>query len=263
MRFKTFLEASIKPYEREDKELDELLEIIQKQCSQAVSGGRIYRGSKSHLPSGIFNPSSGKRKSANTSNYYTMLLDSNPKNAKWPKRSESFIATTHLETASNYARGTLLVLFPFNGTDIGVVNEPDLWDTKLDLGHDLKEQPQIVDMNINWTIIFEELGREVTPHNIPTMDELISYLKGADPIKLCKALQEVDLLNRRTDESEFKGIAKEFIKQIPIAYSYKSLGCDIMKPNHYTMDENSELWFSGKCVGLTFEDYKKVEDELS
>lgn len=260
--FKTFLEAQVKPYEHEEKELSELVALIKTHCSDSVDGQRIFRGSKSELKNGIFNPSSGERKSQNTANYYTKLVDSNPKNSKFPKRSQSFIATTREKTANVYGRGSVMVLFPYDGTAIGVVNSADFWDTETRFSPPF-EIEHIVEMNGSWRMILQELGWEVSPDNIPELAELISFLKKSDPTKLCNALMDAELLSfaEFNKPENHKKLANKFISDVPKVYSYKSLGCTLTTPGKLD-NEHSEVWFSGKCIGIRTQDFEEIKGEL-
>lgn len=260
--FKTFLEAQLKPYEHEEKELSELVALIKTHCSDSLNGQRIFRGSKSILKNGIFNPESGERKSQNTSNYYTKLVDSNPKNSKFPKRSKSFIATTRQRTAEIYGQGSAMALFPYNGTAIGVVNSADFWDTKTHFGAPF-EIELIAAMNGSLKMILQELGWEVSPDNIPELAELISFLKKSDPTKLCNALMDAELLSFEEFKKpeNHKKLASKFINDLPTVYSYKSLGCTLTTPGKLD-NEHSEVWFSGKCIGIHIQEYDQIKEEL-
>ena len=65
------------------------------------------------------------RKSANTSNYYTLIMDNSRKWSKYPKRSQSLICSID-KNINNIWAATYLVL-PKNGAKIGECSGPDLW----------------------------------------------------------------------------------------------------------------------------------------
>ena len=67
------------------------------------------------------------RKSANTENYYTLLIDNSPKWIKYPKRSESFICSSTENNASGY--GTVYLVLPFDNTKIAICPENDFWNS--------------------------------------------------------------------------------------------------------------------------------------
>lgn len=99
----------------------------------AYNSAPIYRGmvTRDEDPLYFINPNSQKhepRKSANTSNYYTVLIDSIlPSWKQYPKRSKSIVATTNSSTASGY--GTRYRLFPINDPLIALCPTSDIWES--------------------------------------------------------------------------------------------------------------------------------------
>ena len=65
------------------------------------------------------------RVSANTQNYFTLLMDNLPSWKKYPKRSHSIICATDQENAKSY--GTLYVVIPYDNTNIGIAPDGDIW----------------------------------------------------------------------------------------------------------------------------------------
>lgn len=68
-----------------------------------------------------------KRSSANTHNYYTLLIDSSKKWEHFPKRSRSFICSTGEHSSASY--GKLFYVFPEDNAEIGVCPSNDIWDS--------------------------------------------------------------------------------------------------------------------------------------
>ena len=70
----------------------------------------------------IFSP----RKSANTSNYYTVLFsDILPSWKKFPRRDESWICTTSFNEAVGY--GKVYGVFPLGDPLLGICPKQDMW----------------------------------------------------------------------------------------------------------------------------------------
>ena len=137
--FKKFLEE----VQYDEMDLDAAIKIINTKCKDAFwmihSNTPFYRGDPNvpndveELGFAIADPSKTERKSANTTNYYTVILDNIPSMAEYPKRSKSFICTTSHLKARDFARqSTPYIIIPFDNVDIGVVNSGDLWDMSLD-----------------------------------------------------------------------------------------------------------------------------------
>lgn len=73
-------------------------------------------------------PSKGKtRTSANTKNYYTLIIDNSPMWKSYPKRSRSIICSTDIDTAGVY--GIVYNVYPVNGAEIGVCPDSDIWNS--------------------------------------------------------------------------------------------------------------------------------------
>ena len=89
----------------------------------------IFRGVAGKKDPFLFGDSSAHvRQSANTLNYYTLLMDHILPSWKfYPNRSKSFICSTSIKTAKNY--GKAYTLFPPDGTIVGVADDNDLWNS--------------------------------------------------------------------------------------------------------------------------------------
>ena len=118
---------------------EELKNLLNSDYSEAFSkakqGHIIYRGAKKYDDSSeflglLYTP--GKRISENTSNVYTKLLsDLFPSWQKFPKRSESIVATFSIEKADDYVdiNGMLYIVLPKNGARIGICPKKDIWNS--------------------------------------------------------------------------------------------------------------------------------------
>ncbi len=112
-------------------ELEDVVNIIKTECSDAYNGflrGKcIYRGTSQHGLSVRVNPQNGLRISANGMiNYYTVAMSQSAEFKNFPPRNKSLICSTSMEIANNF--GQEYWVFPVNGTKIGIVNRPDIWD---------------------------------------------------------------------------------------------------------------------------------------
>ena len=258
MRFKTFLEATITGYEKEDHSIDSLIKLLKEHCKDSLHAGaeseqsQIWRGSKSVHKSGIFRPGSGERKSQNTANYYTVLLDTNPLNKGWPLRSKSFICSTLRRRAAAYGgerksetSGTVLALFPFDDVDIGLANSSDIWNLKVKFKkYGLDET--LVSLNNYWERFMATVGEN---NKVPTMPELLKLLRDNEDVI-------DDIFSDDTSS-----LPSYFIAEMEKAYSYKALGCELTNPGEVN-HENSEVWFSGPCVGVTQHDWRAIAEEF-
>ena len=108
--------------------------FIQRYCTTSLDrnkhGFKIYRGRNKNngmniQPHMIINPKQSERKSKNTSNIYTSLIDSSDRWKDYPKRSRSIIATTNKGYAYSYGMPYLVYLI--NGAKIGLCSSDDFW----------------------------------------------------------------------------------------------------------------------------------------
>jgi hypothetical protein len=105
----------------------EAKQLIQDHCQIIIKNNYyIYRGipnnSKYLFGNAVFDP---PRKSANTFNFTTLIIDNSPLWAKYPKRSKSYICSTDKLCAETY--GTLYRVYPFDGANIGICPTRDIW----------------------------------------------------------------------------------------------------------------------------------------
>jgi len=105
--------------------------FLKDHCSTAYNSPfKIYRGMPKNSYSGLLFGNSSKitRKSANTGNYYTELMDNFlPAWNDYPSRSKSFICSTANFTAAEY--GDLYQVYPIGDPIIGICPQRDIWDS--------------------------------------------------------------------------------------------------------------------------------------
>lgn len=129
MSFKNFLTESKKSHYN-DISQEEMIALTNKNVSDS-SKFDIYRGSYywDNNKSYIIDTSKTTRKSANTYNYYTIVIDKILGEKGYPLRSKSIICSNNKEVSSNF--GTLKVIIPFDDALIGIVPEEDIWYVNL------------------------------------------------------------------------------------------------------------------------------------
>jgi len=265
VRFKQFLEARINSYEHEPQDGGQLLDTLRTHCMKSLrtaqAGNMIYRGSRSALKSGVYDPGLGLRKSQNTTNYYTVFLDTNPRNRGFPKRSQSFICSTRKGKAKQYVeKGTLLNIFPYDQTKIGVCDDDDIWGLELHFKGFLKTF-HLVDFNDFWDDLCDDLGK--SPGSLQSLDDAQFMLRSARQEQVIKALHREGLLHGidSVGGPSDREIVDNFITSLPDAYSYKQLRCRVVDPDEIP-EIGSEVWFSGKCVAVTENDMDMVREEF-
>lgn len=110
--------------------MPKIIRTLEENCSDAIQAMRedkfIYKGFGNSRGNFLLtDPTLKERKSANTTNQYTLLLDNLPAWKEYPNRSKSLICTTSSSVAETYGETYLVV--PFNGAKIGVCPDEDVW----------------------------------------------------------------------------------------------------------------------------------------
>lgn len=172
----------------------------------------------------------GTRKSRNTENYYTLLVDNLPAFKGWPKRSKSFITTNSWTLASGYTMGEGMVylVLPINNTKLAYVNQPDIWDAPIHL----------------------------TPTEVVRLLRVNKYFArmGASDIDWNHFRQSLDVAEHSENGADFKFdygyTPNQFFNLVKKNMTPKALGFTLEKIGaRKTLA--SEVWFSGKALFMT------------
>lgn len=246
--FKKFLEAAVtREPAYEVVQADKALEIFETHCKDATwmleENTPFYRGQE--VPSSTLraagylsvDTSATERKSQNTTNYYTVILDNNPACKDFPKRSRSFIATTNRSMADNFAAqadyGRTYIMIPYDDTKIGVCPHDDIWYTSMKLFGVSQT------MN-NFNNDFEMMGLKPT---IASFEKFDTALKDEDG----EAFREFKRAFSKAEQYKDK-----FLETIWQAFSPQNT-----KLEAYTTAtlphglKNREVWVGGKVLLIT------------
>lgn len=194
--------------------------------------------------------SATERKSENTSNYYTVILDNHPDRGDFPKRSRSFIGSTSYQRSKGYlgweSNAHPMVMIPYDDTKIGLVNQEDMWDTVITL---FGSREDIESANSS----FEYMGLKP---NIEDFEKCASRLKQGDS----GALEQ---FRKGFGAHKSEKYAKTFMDEIWKAYSAASTG----HTAHTTKTlprplKKTEVWVGGKVILIDYEMWKKMRAAL-
>ena len=92
----------------------------------------IYRGTRRKESIIFTDPTTEARRSANTFNYYTLLMSSGtlPSWKNWPQRDRSLICSGNVDDAAGYAwYGDPFVVLPIGNPKIAICPAADFWDS--------------------------------------------------------------------------------------------------------------------------------------
>ncbi len=256
MKLAELLEAAVKPIKIKSVSVDKAISVLNEHCKDALwmleKNRPIWRGfipaARPSSSFSIVDLSKSERKSQNTSNYYTILLDENPYNRAegLPKRSKSLICSTDKKYAARY--GPLYAAIPFDGVKIGCVNKKDMWDTKVRL---FRIQDTIDQYNHFFKMLrieqsiesFENFAKQVSKSS-GTLEKCIGkYWYSAKLAKEEKALIQAD-----------------FMDYLFKAYSTKKTKHTIATTATLNQEQNQEVWFSDKCVLVEEDTWERIVD---
>lgn len=265
--FKTFIEAAITPMEKpsESMSMEEIRKLLNTKCSNAwecyEADYRIYRGIKAghNYPTGVYNPSTGERKSRNTSNHYTLFFDTNPANAYWPKRSKSFICSTDYDYAKVY--GMVYSIFPFNNVDIGVCPSSDIWHSGFQYNGEFFDYPEL-----NKIIAGIE---QTTNTKFGSYADFERFLWGVVEGELLEVLSSgvgsgmglADALRWDIEKGHYNH--DDFVDSWLNAYAYEKNDFELVETIDNLVDADSrEVWFSGNCLVIPEHHMDAIEEMM-
>jgi hypothetical protein len=266
LSFKDFLslnEASVgKKPQYQSLEVERAIEELNRHAKDALwmlyENRPLYRGDRSNNIEDIMktgfatvDPSATRRKSENTSNYYTVILDNHPDYKDFPKRSRSFIGTTNLVIAQHYSGlNKPLIMIPYDDVKIGMVNERDIWGVR------------ISPFNHTMSMDFERANRPfkrmgINP-NIKSFEDFDKLLKSGDRFAIENLKKAYDLTNK-----EALKYSKRFMEEIWRAYSPKETGFRVYTtktlPRKYV---DTEVWVGGKVMLIDVDMWDDMRDAL-
>lgn len=244
MRFKEFIREA---KHREDISIEKAVELLEEYCSEAYKhfDEPLWRASKRMTEDAyLVNGEEGNRTSANTQNYYTLIMDHFLPDLGYPKRSKSIILgnTENLEYVEAY--GTVYAIFPYDGVKIGVCEHQDLWHTQIKVGHEENKMklPQLnsrfEEANLDESSYQDFKNSIISAINDKTSDNwIVQGMFGKDPSKVESILRE--------------------------AYSPDSLNLNLATSANIQKydDKGRELWIGGKCIAIKRSTWLRMMDE--
>jgi hypothetical protein len=203
----------------------------------------FYRGMRAGLGFSYVDLTKTKRKSQNTSNWYTTIFDNHPEMKDFPKRSQSMICTTNLVYAKGFGDERYIVL-PVKNAKIGEVGDLDIWEKIIDLFGNLEP---INEMN-DYLAAFVETGLNT---GLDTETDPFELLKQFDA-----QIRDVDSeAYERIQQSDYSELLqnddfrKHFLETILDAYSPSKLQMRACTPATLRHSEkHQEVWFDGGAI---------------
>lgn len=168
---------------------EQALKLIPKfsQAIKSIFDGKLGMGRtvwKKGLEYYLIDPKKSIRRSANTYNYYTLIIDNSKKWSKYPKRSKSIICRSiKVDPHYMYDPENYLVL-PKNNSKIGECPADDFWFSFIELGNSMNELSQTLNRLLNFPRYTDE---ELELNLIDDLPDLKEYDKNYSLFKkACK-----------------------------------------------------------------------------
>ena len=245
------------------------LEIIERECSKSLSKVNetpIYRGANFGFSPVYFGSTEGtSRKSANTQNYYTLIVDNHSNWKGYPKRSQSFICTLSERVALGYGEPCLVL--PFDDANIGICPDYDIWTsfkkslTKLKLNQNFNDlstlnefaRSALMIMNSSPINTYEDVKIEFSKI---TYDSII---KNAEDDTSAEALRFASFYSGELAAlKNFHSLFDMYVQILsPEENDFKhQKASNFSVPNH----KRAELFIEGKCLFLNRNFYKNLKE---
>jgi hypothetical protein len=240
------LRGVIPPYGKGHIDFDEFLE---KKCPIAYNSPiKIYRGVETNSMGYLLKGDSreSERVSANTDNYYTLIVDNIlPEWKKFPKRSRSFICSTSMEISKAF--GKLYRVYPIGDPLIGICQSNDFWTSFQNIN--LESFNYLFKELSDWAGIKPHDDLETTKHIIKVLDEKWNN-KDSYFILHVAVASSLSMENAEVESFE------SFTQLLEWIFDPNRNKLELLKLSQLPkyMVNNHELWFSGPAYFVQIED---------
>lgn len=229
MRFLEFLNESYK----KRITVDDAIELIKDNVHNDLKKP-LYRGMSDGADCMIIDSTYVGRKSANTKNYYTLILDQILKTTKFPLRSKSIICSKAKHIAEDYG-DALYVIFPMKGVKIAAVNEVDIWHTTFKADH---YDGRMLDLNG----FMKDMGISDDSFN-SIVEDLNKMFENDD--KYNSEFPYMLLKKAIDDTKDVKTSLLKLYKTVVDKFTLHDSSSEI--------SGMSECWVEGKCIAIKYE----------
>lgn len=225
----------------DEKECRELLDT---KHSKAFRGrGLIFRGVSGYGKYVYIDPSKAKspRVSANTYNYYTLIMDNSNVWKKYPERSHSLICSTDERYASDFGDGETYSIFPQNNASIGVCPGSDIWGAGFYKDHNFGTIVDHINAIIN-TDVIKAAKADDNYENMVKVFKLIDKKQTEVHVEMKKYYGSS---NEFFDD--FLNSGKTFLNFIEYILNPDRCGFTLVKAGD-SIPKDREVWMSQPCV---------------
>ena len=209
----------------------------------------VYRGTRLDGEYNLVDPSQRERKSANTYNYYTLMIDNFPEWKEFPKRSKSLICTT--DKGYTFTYGVPFIVLPVDEAKFGECPDTDIWDSLrlLNKKYGFYNADQFM-------VILNKLFTIATKKPIETYHNLIEIMQQIAHNGLIKEKIIKELNNDENDyfsQIKIKRFVLHMMKKDNLLTLRKILdpqtnGFQLKNLSNINYFASREVWTSDKCL---------------
>lgn len=249
MKFLEFLNEHTYKLEGFDN-IEEAKNIFYEKCGDMNINDPLWRGMRGTTRCYILSGEHGNRKSINTTNYYTYIIDHFIKKEGngYPLRSNSIIcATNPMRNNLGVYGPKTYAIFPYNNVKIGLLPTHDIWR----LSSDEENKYRMLRLNN----MYEEYGISDKSY-----EEFLSSLK--EYINNYKEHEEDSMLDHIGNDliDIFGTDANKVEDKLEELYGIDNLKIKFItnKDLKDIKNDKRELWISGKCLAIEKTIYEKM-----
>lgn len=254
--------------------MDEAIEIALARCTEwKTYYTDIYRGIASSKPFHVVHPAEHKRRSIQTENYYTLIIDNDPQWSAFPKRSKSIICSTSYTSAKGYSGGgTPYKIIPFDGSQWGICPDSDIWISFMQnykswmyFGNDTDAEGINEILNISYEVVNEKKLDDVSYQKFKRQLSSVQYIDINEldaKIKLMNSADKAFLFDKT-----ILSFAEEFNSSNSTLYEF--VINHVYAPNKFELqsypirvDENKEIWSDTPALMISADHFDEFYDEL-
>lgn len=207
---------------------------------------QIFRGIEGFNSNyGLVKPkqASKRRQSAHTRNYYTFIIDNSEKWSDYPDRGESIICSTDPSMAKSY--GNLYLVIPFDGANIGVAPNIDIWRS---FNVHLRSFNEIIRNISKKSYKYRTTAFEEPPES--SYQEFKTYINKVDEVlennNKYKDFSKYSFVERYLDrKSEFNGLW-EYLEWV--LNPYRNDFNRVNYSSNFDFPRDREVWTDSPCL---------------
>jgi len=193
-----------------------------------------------------------ERKSKNTYNYYTLIINNDPSWKNYPKRKIiALYDDTNRAIRKFIDDRDVYAVIPFNNVNWGVCPRHDMWFSIKDTITLMEFNDELSDISRYLKVKIHDDNFENFKSDLKELDLKLKNLTGIQIIHLENYLLLIDKIK------EFGGVYNYYVHLIdPNRNDFKLMNSKELY-NDYSFN-NKEVWTDGKCLMIQMSEYKEM-----